>query len=579
MLRALSWVSLRNILRIDAALRRGFAMLCEIKIENVAVIEKAAAVFSDGLNVLSGETGAGKSILIDSINAILGNRTSREIVRSHTPKAMIWATFRGIGAKTRAQLADAGYEAENELLLYREITAEGKSTCRINGMPATASVVRDICSGLINIHGQHDNQSLMNPARHLGILDSFAQNETAHDAYYVVYKELCRVKKEIDALSMDETEKERRIETLRFQIEEIGAAELRPGEEDELLNRRTLIRNAQTVTEQLNIAYAALSGAEDAPGAGEMLGSAATALESISSLSEDFAPLAEQMSGLYYTARDAASDIADILARCEFDPQALDAVEERLDLIYRMKQKYGGDVQDILAYLDAATAELDGIETGAQRLDELYDRQAALYDKAKALADALTQTRLEAFKRFNAQITDALRFLNMPGIRFTLSHKKGPLAGSGQDSVEFNISTNPGEEPKPLAKIASGGELSRIMLAVKSALADKDDIGTVIYDEIDTGVSGLAAGRIGEKLKQTAQGRQVICITHTAQIAAQADNHLLIRKNVSEDRTYTEIDALSGEGRVQELARMISGDKITELALANAREMLRMAKA
>lgn len=554
-------------------------MLCEIKIENVAVIEKAAAVFSDGLNVLSGETGAGKSILIDSINAILGNRTSREIVRSHTPKAMIWATFRGIGAKTRAQLADAGYEAENELLLYREITAEGKSTCRINGMPATASVVRDICSGLINIHGQHDNQSLMNPARHLGILDSFAQNETALDAYYVVYKELCRVKKEIDALSMDETEKERRIETLRFQIEEIGAAELRPGEEDELLNRRTLIRNAQTVTEQLNIAYAALSGAEDAPGAGEMLGSAATALESISSLSEDFAPLAEQMSGLYYTARDAASDIADILARCEFDPQALDAVEERLDLIYRMKQKYGGDVQDILAYLDAATAELDGIETGAQRLDELYDRQAALYDKAKALADALTQTRLEAFKRFNAQITDALRFLNMPGIRFTLSHKKGPLAGSGQDSVEFNISTNPGEEPKPLAKIASGGELSRIMLAVKSALADKDDIGTVIYDEIDTGVSGLAAGRIGEKLKQTAQGRQVICITHTAQIAAQADNHLLIRKNVSEDRTYTEIDALSGEGRVQELARMISGDKITELALANAREMLRMAKA
>ena len=554
-------------------------MLCEIKIENVAVIEKAAAVFSDGLNVLSGETGAGKSILIDSINAILGNRTSREIVRSHTPKAMIWATFRGIGAKTRAQLADAGYEAENELLLYREITAEGKSTCRINGMPATASVVRDICSGLINIHGQHDNQSLMNPARHLGILDSFAQNETAHDAYYVVYKELCRVKKEIDALSMDETEKERRIETLRFQIEEIGAAELRPGEEDELLNRRTLIRNAQTVTEQLNIAYAALSGAEDAPGAGEMLGSAATALESISSLSEDFAPLAEQMSGLYYTARDAASDIADILARCEFDPQALDAVEERLDLIYRMKQKYGGDVQDILAYLDAATAELDGIETGAQRLDELYDRQAALYDKAKALADALTQTRLEAFERFNAQITDALRFLNMPGIRFTLSHKKGPLAGSGQDSVEFNISTNPGEEPKPLAKIASGGELSRIMLAVKSALADKDDIGTVIYDEIDTGVSGLAAGRIGEKLKQTAQGRQVICITHTAQIAAQADNHLLIRKNVSEDRTYTEIDALSGEGRVQELARMISGDKITELALSNALEMRRIAKA
>ena len=554
-------------------------MLCEIKIENVAVIEKAAAVFSDGLNVLSGETGAGKSILIDSINAILGNRTSRELVRSHTPKAMIWATFRDIGAKARAQLADAGYEAEDELLLYREITAEGKSTCRINGMPATASVVRDICSGLLNIHGQHDNQSLMNPARHLGVLDAFAQNEDAHNAYYVVYKELCRVKKEIDALSMDETQKERRIETLRFQIEEIEAAELRPGEEEELLNRRNLIRNAQTVTEQLNAAYAALSGAEDAPGAGEMLGSAATALESIRSLSEDFTPLAEQVSGLYYTARDAASDIADILARYEFDPQTLDAVEERLDLLYRMKQKYGADVPGILAYLETAKAELDGIETGTQRLDELYDRQTDLYTNAKKLADALTQTRLAAFERFNAQITDALCFLNMPGIRFTLSHKKGPLAGSGQDMVEFNISTNPGEEPKPLAKIASGGELSRIMLAVKSALADKDDIGTVIYDEIDTGVSGLAAGRIGEKLKQTAQGRQVICITHTAQIAAQADTHLLIRKNISENRTYTEIDALNGEGRVRELARMISGDKITELALANAREMLRLANA
>ena len=550
-------------------------MLCEIKIENVAVIEKAAAVFSDGLNVLSGETGAGKSILIDSINAILGNRTSREIVRSHTPKAMIWATFRGIGAKTRAQLADAGYEAENELLLYREITAEGKSTCRINGMPATASVVRDICSGLINIHGQHDNQSLMNPARHLGVLDSFAQNETAHDAYYVVYKELCRVKKEIDALSMDETEKERRIETLRFQIEEIGAAELRPGEEDELLNRRTLIRNAQTVTEQLNIAYAALSGAEDAPGAGEMLGSAATALESISSLSEDFAPLAEQMSGLYYTARDAASDIADILARCEFDPQALDAVEERLDLIYRMKQKYGGDVQDILAYLDAATAELDGIETGAQRLDELYDRQAALYDKAKALADALTQTRLEAFERFNAQITDALRFLNMPGIRFTLSHKKGPLAGSGQDSVEFNISTNPGEEPKPLAKIASGGELSRLMLAMKAAGAEHDGIPCMIFDEIDTGISGHVAQAVAEKMASIGRYHQVLCVTHLAQIAAMADAQYLVQKQVTEGRTRTTVRLLDEEGRVEEVARLIGvTESQQESGMAHARALL-----
>ena len=551
-------------------------MLCEIKIENVAVIEKATAVFGDGLNVLSGETGAGKSILIDSINAILGNRTSRELVRSHTPKAMIWATFRAISPTVQRELAKAGYEVEDELLLYREITAEGKSTCRINGMPATASVVRDICAGLLTIHGQHDNQSLMNPAKHLGVLDAFAQNTREHDAYYAVYKEVCRVKREIDALSLDEDAKERRTELLRFQIGEIEAASLSPGEEEELQNRRTLIRNAQKVTEQLGAAYAALNGADEAVGAGELLGGASAALESLSRISEDFAALSEQVSALYYTARDAAGDIAAHLERCDFDPRALDGIEERLDLIYRMRQKYGQDIPGLLTYCEEAREELSGIESSSERLNVLYEQQAALYEKAKALADALTKTRLDAFERFDKQIADALCFLNMPGIRFTLSHKKGPLAGAGQDTVEFFISTNPGEEPKPLAKIASGGELSRIMLALKSALADKDDIGTVIYDEIDAGVSGLAAGRVGEKLKATAKGRQVICITHTAQIAAQADTHLLIKKNIRAERTYTEIEMLRQDSRVQELARMISGDKITELALANAREMLRL---
>lgn len=555
-------------------------MLCEIRIENVAVIEKASAAFGEGLNVLSGETGAGKSILIDSINAILGNRTSREIVRSRTPRAMIWATFRGIDPRIRAQLAQAGYETEDELLLYREITAEGKSTCRINGLPATASVVRDICGGLLNIHGQHDNQSLMNPAKHLGVLDAFAQNEAQHAAYYQVYRALCHVKREIDALSMDEAEKERRVERLRFEIGEIEAAQLCDGEEDELLARRRLIRSAQSITERLNAAYAALGGADDeTPGAAELLGAAFTALDEIRTLSEDFAPAADQLGALYETARETASDVADLLLRYDFNPQELDEIEARLDEFYRLKQKYHMELPEIAAYCEKAKTELAGIETSAERLDALYDRETELYEKAKKLADALTQTRLEAFERFNVQITEALRFLNMPGIRFTLLHKKGPLAGSGQDTVEFYISTNPGEEPKPLAKIASGGELSRIMLAVKSALADKDDIDTVIYDEIDTGVSGLAAGRIGEKLRQTARGRQVICITHTAQIAAQADNHLLIRKNVSGERTCTEIEPLDEAGRVRELARMISGDKLTELALANAREMLRLAQA
>ncbi|MEF9968927.1 MAG: DNA repair protein RecN [Ruthenibacterium sp.] len=551
-------------------------MLCEIKIENVAVIEKATAVFGDGFNVLTGETGAGKSILIDSINAILGSRTSREIVRSHTPKASIWATFKGIAPQVKAELDKAGYEVEDELLLYREITAEGKSTCRINGMPATASVVRDICTGLINIHGQHDNQSLMNPAKHLGILDAFAQNEAAHAEYYTVYHKLCKVKREIDALSMDEDEKSRRTETLNFQIEEIEAAELALEEEETLKNQKKLIQHAQKITEQLETANQLLSGVEDAAGAAELLGGASAAIESIAALSDDFAPLSERISDIYYTARDAASEISGMLDNYEYNPAALDALEERLDLIYRLRQKYGNSIEEILAYCENARTERDSIASCGERLEALYEQQAVLYAEAKKLAMALTKTRLDAFERFNAQISAELRFLNMPGIRFTLSHKTGPLASTGQDTLEFNISTNPGEEPKPLAKIASGGELSRIMLAVKSALADKDDIATVIYDEIDTGVSGLAAARIGEKLKQTSAGRQVICITHTAQIAALADVHLLIQKNVEQNRTYTQINQLDTDGRVTALAGMISGDRVTDLSLANAREMLQI---
>lgn len=551
-------------------------MLCEITIENVAVIEKATAKFGDGFNVLTGETGAGKSILIDSINAILGSRISREIVRSHTPKAAIWATFRNISDAARAQLAQAGYEVGDELLLYREISAEGKSNCRINGMPATATVLREVCGGLINIHGQHDSQSLLNPALHLQILDSFAQNSAEHQKYYIVYRELCKVKREIDALSMDEDKKEKRLEFLRFQADEIEKAELEEGEEEDLAAQRNVIRNARQITEQLNAAHAALGGGDDDTGAAEMLGDASSALESIAALSGEFASLSERAADLFYAARELSIELGGMLDGYTYDPRALEEIEDRLDLIYKLKQKYGMDIAAVLQHATQARVELETIESGAKRLDALYEEQTVLYTNAKALAQALTQTRLDAFARFNKQIAQELQFLNMPGIRFTLQHKTGPLASAGQDSVEFYISTNAGEEPKPLAKIASGGELSRIMLAVKSALADKDDIATVIYDEIDTGVSGLAAARIGEKLRQTAQGRQVICITHTAQIAAEANVHLLIQKNVAVGRTYTEIHSLAGEQRVKELARMISGDRITDLALANAREMLEL---
>ena len=551
-------------------------MLREIMIENVAVIEKAGVQFGAGLNVLSGETGAGKSILIDSINAILGNRTSRELVRSHTPKARIRAVFTGLDAGVLKKLEAAGYEASEELLLYREISADGKSVCRINGLPATAAVVREICAGLIAIHGQHDNQSLMDPSTHLGVLDAFAQSQQAHARYYAVYKDLCQVKRRIDALNIDEDAKDRRAAELRDTIEELELAQLSPGEEEELLRRQKLMQNAARLSEGLSAAYMALNGEDELPGAAGLLGEAEASVAALAPLG---AALGERIRELYYNCRDAASEIADMLSQMEFDAGEQAQLEQRLDVLYRLRQKYGRDEAGLLALLEEAKQELAGIEHAGEELEKLYDRQAALYEKAKALADELTALRLSAYARFEKQLTQALGFLNMPGIRFALKHHTGALGPTGQDTVEFYISTNPGEEPKPLAKIASGGELSRIMLAVKSALAEKDALGTVIYDEIDTGVSGLAAGRIGEMLHKTAGGRQVICITHTAQIAAQADTHLLIEKTVHDGRTYTQIRALDIPGRQQELARMISGDKVTPIALENAREMLRMRNA
>lgn len=551
-------------------------MLTSIKIENVAVIEKAEAHFSAGLNVLTGETGAGKSILIDSINAILGNRASRDLVRTGASKACIWATFEQVPLSVQQLLEQTGYEADDNLLLYREISASGKSSCRINGMPATAAVVRDICGGLINIHGQHDSQSLTNPSKHLALLDAYAQNRAEYDAYHKMYRKLVAVKREADALRMDETEKQRKIEMLRFQINEIDAAQLVDGEEEQLLARRRVAAGAQTIIAQLSAAHTALNGGDDFSGAADLLGNASSAIEQAAQLDENLQAVSERLSELYYTARELASDLADQTEQYDFDSGELDAIEERLDLIYRLKQKYASDVAGILEFGEKARAELEKIEFSDERLEALDRQKRELFAKTRELAEILTQTRLNAFEALNQQITKELAFLNMPGIRFALQHSRGPLASAGQDTVEFYISANPGEAPKPLAKIASGGELSRIMLAIKSALAEKDAIPTVIYDEIDTGVSGLAAGRIGETLRRTSKGRQVLCITHTAQIAALADSHLLIQKNVEGQRTYTEIHPLDKEGRIQELARIISGDHITELSLANAKEMLEL---
>ena len=549
-------------------------MLSSLQIENVAVIQKANVHFEKGLNVLTGETGAGKSILIDSINAILGNRASKDLVRTGAAKAVIRAEFEDVPPAVLDSLEKAGYERSEALLLSREITAEGKSTCRINGMPATAAVLRELCGGLININGQHDSVGLLNPARHEGILDAYAQNSAEYQAYYAIYRELVGVKKTLDAMITDEGEKQRRIDLLSYQVQEIDDAALTAGEEQTLESRRKVLANASTIRDRIAQCYALLSGGDEAPGAVDLLGEASNAVDAAAQLDGELSAGAGQLLDLYYTAKDVAADLIGRLDAYDTNDAELDEIEQRIDLIYKLRRKYGDTVEDILAFGERARKELEMIQSSQERVEHLQKEQRRLYTLAREKAEALTQTRLKAFDELNKRISGTLDFLNMPGVRMTLRHSRGPLASHGQDSIEFYISTNPGEAPKPLAKIASGGELSRITLAIKNAMADKDAVPTVIYDEIDSGVSGKAASRIGEVLRQSAEGHQILCITHTAQIAALADCHLLIQKNITNERTYTEIHPLDENGRVEALARLISGDHVTELSLANAREML-----
>ena len=552
-------------------------MLSSLQIENVAVIQKANVHFEKGLNVLTGETGAGKSILIDSINAILGNRTSKDLVRTGAAKAVIRAAFDDVPEAVLDSLEKAGYERSSALMLSREITAEGKSSCRINGMPATAAVLRELCGGLININGQHDSVGLLNPAHHEGILDAYAQNRAEYQDYYAVYRELVKVKRELDAQITDESEKQRRIDLLSYQVQEIDDAALTAGEEQTLESRRKVLANASTIRDKIAQCYALLSGDDETPGAVDLLGEASNAVDAAAQLDGELSAGAGQLLDLYYNAKDAAADLIGRLDAYDTNDAELDEIEQRIDLIYKLKRKYGDTVEDILAFGEKARQELGLIQSSQERVEHLQAEQHRLYVLAREKAETLTQTRLKAFEELNKRISGTLDFLNMPGVRMALHHARGPLASHGQDSIEFYISTNPGEDPKPLAKIASGGELSRITLAIKNAMADKDAVPTVIYDEIDSGVSGKAASRIGEVLRQSAEGHQILCITHTAQIAALADCHLLIQKNIANERTYTEIHPLDEEGRVDALAHIISGDHVTELSRANAREMLAQA--
>ncbi len=554
-------------------------MLTSLQIENVAVIEKAEVQFDHGLNVLTGETGAGKSILIDSINAILGNRASKELIRTGADKAVIRAAFESIPDTVMDKLEQAGYVRESDLFLVREIHRSGKSVCRINGMPATASVMRDLCSGLVNIHGQHDSVGLTNPATHLSLIDAYAQNQSLYQEYYQDYRRLVEVKHQLDALVMDETEKQRKIEILQYQLEEIDAADLKPDEEETLLARRKVLANAETIRKNILRVYGLLSGGDDVPGVVDHLGEASNALQAAAELDTSLSQDAEHLTEWYYDLQEIAADMASRVEEYDSDETALNEIEERLDLIYRLKQKYGQSIPDVIAFGEKVRSELNAIQFSDKKREELEQEKRRLYQIAREKAERLTESRLEAFAELNPKIQNALEFLNMPGVRLSLEHSRGPLSSRGQDTIEFYIATNQGERPKPMAKIASGGELSRIMLAIKSTMADRDGIPTVIYDEIDTGVSGMAAGRIGETLRRSAKDHQILCVTHTAQIAAMANHQFLIRKEVEQGRTFTKITPLDSAGRMRTIAQLISGDHITDLSLANAKEMLENAAA
>lgn len=553
-------------------------MLCELTIENVAVIEKATVVFGNGFNVLTGETGAGKSILIDSINAILGNRTSRDVVRTGADKAVIWARFHSVSENTNTQLIEAGYEVEDELILYREITKDGKSTCRINGKPASASIVREICGELINIHGQHDNQSLLNPAKHLYILDTFASNDMLLTQYKDAYNAYKTTAKQMKALTMNEEEKEQRLELLKYQVDEITMSHLKDGEEEILNEQKNIIRHSEKILAGLNSAYNALLGEEENSGAVNALGAAEVAIQSVKDFSSDLIPIAEKLSSVFYDTQELSIELKSIMETYDFDGNTLEEIEERLDLIYRLKQKYGNTISDILKYATDAEAEIERISFSEQEVERLSTLQKKQADIVLKYANELTVSRKEAFALMAQKIKEALTFLNMPNVEVSLKIEHIPAGSSGQDNIEFYIATNAGDEPKPLAKIASGGELSRIMLAIKNALAEKDNVPTLIYDEVDAGIGGAAAGKVGTMLKDTALTHQVICVTHTGQITANATTHLLIQKNVHDGRTYTDVKQLDENERIVEIARMLQGDNITELAIENAKEMLYLAQ-
>lgn len=551
-------------------------MLSELYIENLAVIEKATIDFSDKLNVFTGETGAGKSILINGINAILGQRVTKDIVRTGTDKAVISALFTDIGDNVLQVLDELGISAEDgQLFLTREIRSDGGSVARVNSRAVNVSVLKAIGETLVTIHGQHDNQILMAPERHIEILDSYAESEALIEDYHSSFRELQSIAKKINKIKTEQSKKEFRMAELADIVEEINALNIHEGEDKEIEAELNISKNAVAISEALYIAKQLLSGDDDTDGAVEMTQRASKSVEGYTDIMTEISPIYDRLSSAAIEMEDISEEIGSLLDSLDIDPKRYDYLNQRSDELRRIMKKYGPELDDVLTTLENSQNELDELSGAEQSLDELNKEKERLLAEVSKKAKALSDHRKKAGERFVSQVTEELEFLNMPKVKLVVQQKTGKLTINGMDSIEFLISANLGEEPKPIAKIASGGELSRIMLALKNVIAEKDSIGTLIFDEIDTGVSGRAAQKIGIKLKQISRLRQVLCVTHLAQMAVMADNHLLIEKNIQGDRTVTTVRTLDHEQRKYEIARIMGGENITELMLENAEQYLK----
>lgn len=552
-------------------------MLSVLHIENIAVIEQAEILFEGGFNVLTGETGAGKSIVIDAISAILGERTYRDVIRTGANRAFVSAIFTNIPQYDWFSENQVEFDTQ-ELQVQREIYADGRNVCRVNGRPVSVASLKKLGGRLINIHGQHDSQQLFDEENHLTYLDAFARDEQELEAYQQAFSAMQSVQREIQKLSMDESEKLRLVETLTFQIEEIRAANLVSGEEEQLKERRKVLQNAEKLSDALRMADEALYGGDSSDGAAGLLSNAEHALSRVSTISADMQTLHQKISDLMYGVQDAADELRAMRDNLSYSEGELEEIEERLDAIHKLKRKYGASVEDVLAYLADSEQRLDEIEFASDRIETLKKREAELQKETIRQGEILREKRLSAAQAMESRICDELHQLDMPKIRFVCEFTPQQPMQTGLDSVRFLMSANVGENLKPLSKVASGGELARIMLAMKQVLAQQDGVPTLIFDEVDAGVSGRAAQKVAYKLWTVSKGRQVLCVTHLPQIAAMADAEYTVEKRVENERTYTSVLHLDESGRKQELARLIGGSMITETTLAGAAELLRLAE-